>query len=158
MIAQEILTHLSEQALDNLDLEFDTLLVILCDLVLKGQQIDPGKYGMVAAAVVDPEDRVVGSTSERMNGKWRHAEVSAIEKYVERYGELPQGCSLVTTLSPCSEPMKDRYGASCEHVIDLLGIQDVYCGYRDPTQDSGYSICENPKINKLCKKLADTFL
>lgn len=158
MIAQEILTVLSEEPIGYVDVEFDTLLTILCDLVLKGQEINPDYYGMVAAALVDPDNRVVGSTSYNINGKWCHAERAAIEKYKEKYGSLPKGCSIVTTLSPCSESMNNRYGSSCEDLITDLGIDDVYCGYQDPTQNSRYSICENPKINQLCKQLADTFL
>jgi len=156
MIAQEILSPQSnEHGVDN---EFDTLLTILCDLVIKGQEIDPDQYGPVAAAVIDPDNRVVASTSRKINDKWCHAERAAIEQYTNKYGLLPKGCSIVTTLSPCSESMKSRYGSSCEDLIKSLGIDDVYCGYQDPTQNSEYSICENPKMNQLCKEFADIFL
>jgi len=149
---------LNETPVPYVDTEFDTLLTILCDLIVKGQELDPDQYGMVAAAVVDPKGRVVASTSISVNDNWCHAERSAIDQYTNKYGPIPKGCSIVTTLSPCSESMKDRYGGSCEDMIEDLGIEDVYCGYQDPTQASGYSITENQKIQKLCKEFADTFL
>lgn len=158
MIVQEILTVQSEEAIGYVDREYDALLTILCDLILKGQENDPDYYGMVAAAVVDPENRVVASTSYKIDDKWCHAERAAIDNYTKKYGPIPKGCSIVTTLSPCSETMNTRYKSSCESLINELGIDDVYCGYQDPTQNSGYSICENPKMNKLCKEFADTFL
>jgi hypothetical protein len=54
--------------------------------------------------------------------------------------------------------MDDRYGESCEDLLDDYGITDIYCGYQDPTQESGYTVTDNKKIKELCKAFADTFL
>ena len=55
--------------------------------------------------------------------------------------------------------MDERYGESCQDIIDSIGITQVYCGYKDPTQkDDASKETDNPKLRELCKKLADTFL
>jgi hypothetical protein len=55
--------------------------------------------------------------------------------------------------------MDERSGESCEDLLAAHGIRHVYCGYKDPSQDSDTSIkTHNPKLQELCKKLADTFL
>jgi hypothetical protein len=55
--------------------------------------------------------------------------------------------------------MDERSGESCEDLIAEYGIEHVYCGYKDPTQDHDDSIeTDNPKLRELCKKLSDTFL
>lgn len=142
------------------DIDRDRILADLCEMILQGQKKDHDHYGMVAAAVVDPQGRVVpGINYRRKNSDQRvHAERAAIDAYTKRYGKLPQGSAVITTLSPCSEHMDDRYGESCEQLLKDLGITDIYCGYQDPTQDSGYTVTKNAKLEKLCKAIADTFL
>ena len=138
----------------------DHILADLCGMILQGQKKNPDYYGMVAAAVVDPSGNVVKAVNhfDDSTDKRIHAERAAIEKYKAKHGELPKGCTVITTLSPCSNDMADRYGESCQELLDELGIEDVYCGYQDPTQDSGYTITKNKKLEELCKALADTFL
>ena len=142
------------------DQERDHILADLCGMILQGQQKNPDYYGMVAAAVVDPQGHVVKAVNHFDDASDRriHAERAAIEAYKAKYGDLPNGCAVITTLSPCSERMDDRYGESCQDLLNDLGITDVYCGYQDPTQDSGYTVTKNAKLEQLCKALADTFL
>ena len=142
------------------DIDLDRILVELCAMVVKGKQRNPDYYGMVAAAVVDPDGRVVKAVNhfDDDTDKRIHGERAAIEAYERRYGRVTPECTIVTTLSPCSERMDDRYGESCEELLDDYGITDVYCGYQDPTQESGYTVTNNEKIKELCKAFADTFL
>lgn len=155
MKTREIISESKSNSVDR-----DWLLAELCEMVIDGQKQDPEHYGMVAAAVIDPQGNVVRGINYVKNdqGQRVHAERAAIDEYEQKYGELPEGCAVVTTLSPCSEHMDDRYGESCEQLLKDCGITDIYCGYQDPTQDSGYNVTSNQKIQKLCKSLADTFL
>ena len=138
----------------------DWILADLCEMVIRGQQSDPNHWGMVAAAVVDPQGRVVPGINYVKNsqGQRVHAERAAVDAYTAKYGSLPPGSTVITTLSPCSEPMDERYGESCEQLLSDLGIEDVYCGYQDPTQNSGYAVTKNAKIQALCGAFAHTFL
>ena len=151
MIVQEILTaRYDPQA------ELDSILAKCCEAVLNGQAADPDFYGMVGACVVCPDGSLVyGVNYEAEDGRRVHAERAALE----RCAEVSPECIVVTTLSPCNRPMDERSGESCEDLIKSYGIEHVYCGYKDPTQDHNDSIeTDNPKLHELCKRLADTFL
>jgi pyrimidine deaminase RibD-like protein len=141
----------------------DKYLVELCAKIVEGQRKDPEKYGMVAACVLDNDHNIVASTSTKEAGKWKHAERNAIEKYQSKYGEIPEGSIIITTLSPCDGPMADRYEGSCTDLINNSIVKKVYCGYMDPSQheeDFEFTVEDtaNKDIQKLCKKFADTFL
>jgi pyrimidine deaminase RibD-like protein len=145
--------------------QFDDILKHLCDMVVTGQERDAEKYGMVAACVVDSDgNKVYRRNYLNKDDEHRtHAERAAIEAYERLYGDLPEGSIVVTTLSPCSEHMSDREGASCTDLLNSKGIAKVYCGYMDPTQSQdGYefsaSETNNERIRKQCKAFADTFL
>lgn len=148
--------------------KLDRILVELCHHIIKGQHIDSDKYGMVAACVLDPKNRKVFGVNEAAeDGKRRHAERVAIDRYIKHYGDVPKGSIIVTTLSPCNEygtKMADeRYGESCTDIINSLNCQYVYCGYQDPSQhkdNAKFTIkqTENRDIEKFCNRLADTFL
>jgi len=143
---------------------YDRILVKLCELVLKSQK--PGtRHGFVGAAVVAPDGRWVGSTSiKNSQGKWEHAERAALSKFKGKYGAVPEGCTIVTTLSPCTDPMEDRQGISCTELIDSTTVRAVYCGYRDPSQshqeheDFDLRFTQNHAIEDMCKSLSDMFL
>ena len=151
MIINEILTAQSNDP----RAELDRILAELCELVLDGQEKDSDYYGMVGACVLGPEGQRVCRTSYRDGNKYVHAERAAIEAY----GDVGPECIIVTTLSPCNNPMDDRAGESCEELITDAGIDHVYCGYKDPTQNHDDSIeTDNTKLQELCKRLADTFL
>lgn len=153
----------SDWEFKNID-KLDYVLMSLCDMVIQGQKID-SDLGMVAACVIDPQDRrVMGINYPDNEGKRVHAERAAIENYTKQYGEIPEGSIVVTTLSPCTdEEMHERHGDSCANLISNTNVHKVYCGYQDPSQqdvDRDYNIMvtENQKIQALCKEFADTFL
>jgi len=143
--------------------KLDGILVKLCELVVKGQQQDPNTHGMVAAAILDPNNRLVSSTGMKIRGKWHHAERCAMMKYEQLHGDIPNGSICITTCSPCSERMSDRYLESCTDLINHSNIHKVYAGYDDPTQPEeqrNFNIIEtsNPSIRDFCHKLAETFM
>ena len=143
--------------------ELDQILVKLCGLVIGKQKEDPDQFGFVAAAVIDPNKRIIARTSSKVGNKWSHAERNAINRYEALYGDIPPGSIVVTTLTPCNEHMRDRYKASCTDLINRTGIDKVYCGYLDPSQDDPHAefdqvVTKNKKIQELCKQFADTFL
>lgn len=147
--------------------KLDNILHKLCNMVVKGQSSD-NDYGMVAACVLDPDNNIVaGLNSSGTDGKRVHAERVAIEKYENKYGKVPEGSIVITTLSPCNEhndeTAEKRMGDSCTDYLNSKGIEKVYCGYMDPTQDNDnreFNIIEtsDKKLRHECKKFADTFL
>jgi len=144
--------------------KLDRILLELCHHVIKGQQHDPVKYGMVAACVLDPENRKVFGVNEAAeDGTRRHAERVAMDRYVKHYGDIPEGSIILTTLSPCSDDMDERYGERCTDLVNGSNVRKVYCGYIDPSQQdehAQYTLEEsgNKDIVTMCKKFADTFL
>ena len=149
---------------DLFDDDLDALLTRACDMILIDQTVNSEKYGMVAACVYDPEGRAVfGVNTADAGGKRRHAERVAIDEYTKEYGKPSTDCVIVTTLSPCSEAMRDRYGEDCTSLINSLGIKRVYCGYVDPSQHETHmefrlEVTHNEKLKELCKRIAETFL
>ena len=84
--------------------KLDLILVDLCKLVIECQKKDSDHYGMVAAAVLDPDNNVVSRCNyPAEDGKRIHAERAAMEAYEKEYGDIPEGSIILTTLSPCSE-------------------------------------------------------
>lgn len=157
MIAQEILSRQSNNALD-------LVLAKLCEMIVNNQD---GLRSMVGAAVVDPNGNQVlrlGTLVNKNPEIWSHAERTAIDAYNKQYGELPADSIIVTTLSPCSdERMEMRYEESCTELLEGLGIEQVYCGYMDPSQDNGhhqFKLVEtrNAKLNELCKRIGQAVL
>jgi len=145
--------------------KLDGILVRLCELVIDGQRRDPAEYGMVAAAVLDPDNNCVAALNYQTDAGDVHGERAAIDAYRERFGEIPEGSIILTTCSPCTETMPDRYGDSCKDLISSTAVHKVYAGYRDPSQqtwggDKTYhlEITHNKKIQELCKAFADTWL
>jgi len=144
--------------------KLDRILVELCGMILQGQKTNPEKFGMVAACVLDIDNRKVCRVNYlTKNNKRVHAERAAMNAYEKEYGSIPIGSIVITTLSPCSEHMDDRFGRSCTHLINNSNIHKVYCGYIDPTQQGdvrSFSLkeTENLIIKKSCKKIADNFL
>jgi len=119
---------------------------------------------MVAACVLDPDNRVVtGINLPASDGKRRHAERVAIDQYHKEYGKIPPGSIILTTCSPCSEHMDERYGEDCTQLINSTGVKKVYCGFDDPTQPEQhreFNCMEtaNRQIRTLCSKFAEQFL
>jgi pyrimidine deaminase RibD-like protein len=146
--------------------KLDGILTKLCEMVVKGKKSDVD-YGMVAACVLDPDNNIVA----RLNcpgddGKRIHAEHAAINAYNKKYGKIPEGSIILTTLSPCNKHMDERDGPPCADLIEQAGVLKVYCGYIDPTQNHGkedhrhFNLMEtqNAQIRELCESFADTFL
>jgi pyrimidine deaminase RibD-like protein len=143
--------------------KLDKILSKLCEMVVKGQ--DSAKdYGMVAAAVVDPDNQIVARLNRPGDdGKRVHAEHAAMLDYTDKYGSIPKGSIIVTTLSPCNEHMDERDGPSCTELINNSTVKKVYCGYMDPTQDDDtrqFNLMEtaDKSLRTKCKQFADTFL
>ena len=144
--------------------KLDTILAGLCSMVIEGQRKDNDFYGMVAAAVIDPDGRMVTGINY-LYGVYRvHAERAAIDKYEQQYGELPPGSTVVTTLSPCSGHSGDvRQGASCTELLNEKRVKMAYCGYKDHTQENQLNkftqfLTKNEKLKNLCEGFAETFL
>ena len=144
--------------------KLDRVLIRLCEMLAAAEH---PKFGMVAAAVIDPDNRIVAALNRRLSqDKNLHAEPAAMQAYEKRYGAIPDGSIIVTTLSPCAEPMAERQGQACVERINQSNVHKVYCGYMDHTQHEGltelreFTLEEtaNPDIRRLCKKYADTFL
>jgi pyrimidine deaminase RibD-like protein len=143
--------------------KLDRILTKLCEMVIRGQQQDPD-LGMVAAAVLDPDNRcVAGINYPSETGHRVHAERAAIDAYTQQFGAVPRGSIVITTLSPCSEHMDERDGTPCTDLLHDHGIHKVYCGYKDPTQRDSHKrfhteATRNPKLHELCHQFAATFL
>ena len=145
--------------------KLDRILVQLCQMVIAGQKKDPDRYGMVAAAVLDPDQRLVMALNHAQGDRDVHGERAAIRKYVKQYGDIPAGSIIITTCSPCTDPMPERVGSSCRDLINSTPVHKVYAGYRDPSQDTEpgdktyhLQITRNKRIQELCKQFADTWL
>jgi pyrimidine deaminase RibD-like protein len=149
--------------------KLDQLLFQLCEELIAAKKKDFEFYGMVAAGVLDPDNRfVIGINRPTADGHRSHAERVAIYRYKELYGDIPEGSILLTTLSPCNEQegymAKERFGYSCTQLINDSNLHKVYCGYEDPTQhedlDRDFTLEEtsNQHVRDLCKQFADTFL
>jgi pyrimidine deaminase RibD-like protein len=153
----------SDFQISNYD-KLDSILVRLCEMVVEGQKKTKYNLGVVAAAVLDPNNNcVVGINYPTQDGKRVHGERAAIDSYVARFGEIPAGSIIITTCSPCTQPMSEREGTNCSDLIDQVGVHKVYAGYQDPSQGPvskryHIEITRNPKLEKLCKAFADTFL
>ena len=154
--------NLSDFQISNHD-KLDAILVRLCEMVIQGQS-KKGNLGMVAAAVLDPDNNcVVGINYPTRDGRRVHGERAAIDSYTARFGDIPAGSIIITTCSPCSHDMSERAGINCSDLIDDIGVHKVYAGYQDPTQKFGnkkyhIEITGNPKIHELCERFAETFL
>ena len=144
--------------------KLDKILSKLCEMVVKGKQDRPDYYGMVAAAIVDPSNQIVARLNRPgRDGKRIHAEHAAMLDYNSKYGDIPNGSIVITTLSPCNESMDERDGPSCTELINNSTIKKVYCGYMDPTQDDDtrqFNLMEtaDQELRNTCKQFADTFL
>jgi len=143
--------------------KLDRILSNLCEMVVKGQKSE-NDYGMVAAAVLDPDNQIVARLNRPGDdGKRIHAEHAAMEDYKNKYGAIPEGSIVITTLSPCNESMDERDGPSCTSIINDSTVKKVYCGYMDPTQDDDtrqFNLMETAdrELRTRCKQFADTFL
>jgi pyrimidine deaminase RibD-like protein len=148
--------------------ECDTILYDLCRGILEGQRRNPEYYGLVAACVLGPNgERVYSNNHALPNGQRVHAERAALTAYTESFGRVPKDAIIITTLSPCSADMSERFGLSCTQLIQDYEIQKVYCGYEDPTQSESEAYhtkrftvlaTEDDRLRAICKQFAEIFL
>jgi pyrimidine deaminase RibD-like protein len=141
----------------------DVLLADCVEELFRRRQKDPEYWGLVSAAIMDPEDTIVFGVNHMTDaGTRKHAERVAIENYEDRFGPIPDGCIIVTTLSPCSAPMSERWGQSCTAMLNNSRIKKVYAGWADPgeTDTDEYrhkrfrvEVTKNPKLHLLCQKI-----
>jgi len=145
--------------------KLDKYLSELCDLVEQGQS--SGKdFGMVAAGILPLKGNYMARLNRPGKNGRIHAEHAVIKDFIKKYGSIPEGSVIITTLSPCNTPMDERDGPSCADLLNKYGIQKVYCGYIDPTQHDGaeddreYNLVEtqNKELRSRCEAFADTFL
>jgi pyrimidine deaminase RibD-like protein len=140
---------------------YDQVLVDLCELIIKNKRKDP-ENGLVGASVISGNRRA-DATTGHFEGKMVHAERGALNAFEQKYGEIPDDAVIVTTLSPCVNDMPDRQGISCNELIDTTPVRVVYCGYRDPEHqeithnDFDIRFTGNQEIEKMCKQFADMF-
>jgi pyrimidine deaminase RibD-like protein len=145
--------------------KLDKYLAELCDLVERGQQSEKD-YGMVGAGILTLTKPYMARLNRPGKDGRVHAEHAVIEDFKKKYGEVPEGTVIITTLSPCNKHMDERDGPACADIINANGIEKVYCGYLDPTQKTGekdhrhYNLIEtaNSELRTRCQKFADTFL
>jgi pyrimidine deaminase RibD-like protein len=152
--------------------KLDMILVKLCEMVIEAQQEDSDYFGMVGAAVLDPDNNLAAAVNyPHEDGGRVHAERAAMELYVSQYASsIPKGSIIITTCSPCNEhndiTADGRYGESCTELVNNSTVHKVYCGYQDPSQgddehdERTFTLEEtrNPAIRSLCEKFANTFL
>ena len=147
--------------------KLDQLMVQLIEMIIGSHQNDPVGFGMVAAGVLDNENRFVPALNhiEHGTGKRIHAERAAMNKYRDMHGDIEPGSIIITTLSPCTdEATAERLGDSCDALINLGPVHKVYCGYIDHTQQPNLhktyhlQCTKNKKLKQLCKQIASTFL
>jgi pyrimidine deaminase RibD-like protein len=147
----------------------DVLLADCIELLFQRQRENPEYWGLVSAAIMDPDDVIVfGVNHVTKDGTRKHAERVAMENYQDKFGRIPPGCIIVTTLSPCSsDDMKERWGESCTLMLDRSPISKVYAGWADPTQiDTDHyrhkrfrvKSTKNPKLRELCKKIGEIII
>ena len=145
--------------------KLDKLLEGLCDLVEKGQHANKD-FGMVGAGLLSLKYPYMARLNRPGDSGRIHAEHAVITDFINKYGEIPEGTVILTTLSPCNKHMDERDGPSCADLCDKYGIKKVYCGLIDPTQDKGekdhrhYNLIEtqNSEIRERCQEFAETFL
>ena len=143
--------------------KLDKILLKLCEMVIEEHHDNPEMDGLVGAAVLDPKNNIVTGISTKSDDKWIHAEREALNKYEAKYGKVPEGSIIVTTLSPCNDTMHDRYSESCTDLINASPVKKVYCGYTDPTQTKNqrkFTQLEtgNRKIREICMRISEIFL
>jgi pyrimidine deaminase RibD-like protein len=127
--------------------------------------------GLVAAGVCDDRaGHFVSATSEYAgNGRWRHAERVALERFLERYGVPGEEVVVVVSLAPCTHPeSQSRLGGACALMLVESGIKHVHAGaidlstYRNTLRDYAalgldLTFARDKQIRSICERLAGVF-
>jgi pyrimidine deaminase RibD-like protein len=141
---------------------YDAILTQVCSKVLHLYKKDKNKYGLCGSVVLNTDNKIAFGIYHPNTGV--HSERDAIDNYESKYGELTSTCIILTTCSPCTDPMKNRKGESCRDMIDKTPIGYVYAGFRDPTQHTfdkkkyKLVITDNEKLNTLCAMFATSWI
>jgi pyrimidine deaminase RibD-like protein len=145
--------------------KLDSVLEKCIEMIRRGHESDPEKYGRVAACLIDNKNNhTYAINMPGPNGTRRHAERMAIDKHLQRHGRIGPNAIMITTLSPCVHDMSERYGESCTDLLSDYGIEKCYAGWQDPTQHPAedypfnLKITDNTDIFNTCKDIAASFL
>ena len=145
--------------------KLDSVLEKCIEMIRRGYETDPEKYGRVAACLIDNKNNhTYAINMPGPNGTRRHAEHMAIAKHLKRHGRIGPNAIMVTTLSPCMNHMDERYGESCTDLLVQHGIEKCYAGWEDPTQQPAedypfnLQVTDNADIFNTCKDIAASFL
>jgi pyrimidine deaminase RibD-like protein len=145
--------------------KLDSVLEKCIEMIRRGYETDPDKYGRVAACLIDNHNNhTYAINMPGPNHTRRHAEHMAIAKHLKRHGRIGPNAIMVTTLSPCMNHMDERYGESCTDLLVQHGIEKCYAGWEDPTQQPAedypfnLQVTNNADIFNTCKDIAASFL
>jgi pyrimidine deaminase RibD-like protein/GNAT superfamily N-acetyltransferase len=145
--------------------KLDSVLEKCIEMIRRGHESDPEKYGRVAACLIDNKNNhTYAINMPGPDGTRRHAERMAIDKHLQRHGRIGPNAIMITTLSPCVRHMDERYGESCTDLLSDYGIEKCYAGWQDPTQHPAedypfnLQVTDNSDIFNTCKDIAASFL
>jgi len=145
--------------------KLDSVLERCIEMIHRGHESDPEKYGRVAACLIDNKNNhTYAINMPGPDGTRRHAERMAIDKHLQRHGRIGPNAIMITTLSPCVNHMDERYGESCTDLLSDYGIEKCYAGWQDPTQHPAedypfnLQVTDNADIFNTCKDIAASFL
>jgi pyrimidine deaminase RibD-like protein/GNAT superfamily N-acetyltransferase len=145
--------------------KLDSVLKKCIEMIRRGYETDPEKYGRVAACLIDNHNNhTYAINMPGPDGTRRHAERMAIAKHLKRHGRIGPNAIMVTTLSPCMNHMDERYGESCTDLLVQHGIEKCYAGWEDPTQQPAedypfnLKVTDNADIFNTCRDIAASFL
>jgi pyrimidine deaminase RibD-like protein len=125
--------------------------------------------GLVAAGVYDGERYAIGTSEYVGDGRWRHAERVALDKFLSRFGQPSPTAIVVCTLAPCThERSGSRIGESCALMLKNADIAYFYVGAIDdasyPNTQRDYanlglrfSTTDDPDLRSTCERLATLF-
>jgi pyrimidine deaminase RibD-like protein len=145
--------------------KLDSVLEKCIEMIRRGHESDPERYGRVAACLIDNKNNhTYAINMPGPDGTRRHAERMAIDKHLESHGRIGPNAIMITTLSPCVDHMDERYGESCTDLLSDYGIEKCYAGWQDPTQHPAVDYPFNLKITdradifNTCRDIAASFL
>ena len=145
--------------------KLDNVLKKCMNMIHRGQESNPEKYGRVAACLIDNKNNhTYGINLPGPDGTRRHAERVAIHNHLKRHGRIGPNAIMVTTLSPCVHDMDERHGESCTDLLADYGIEKCYAGWQDPTQHPvtdypfNLQVTDNADIFNSCRDIAASFL
>jgi pyrimidine deaminase RibD-like protein/peptidoglycan hydrolase-like protein with peptidoglycan-binding domain len=145
--------------------KLDSVLEKCIEMIRRGYETDPDKYGRVAACLIDNKNNhTYGINLPGPDGTRLHAERVAIDNHLKRHGRIGPNAIMVTTLSPCVHDMDERHGESCTDLLTDYGIEKCYAGWQDPTQHPvtdypfNLQVTDDTDIFNSCIDIAASFL